>query len=266
MSVVKLRDVQIAYDDVGAGEAVVLLHSYPLNRTMWRAQIEVLRNRYRIITPDLRGHGETIMRAQDVATIEEMAKDVAALMDHLQIERATIGGLSMGGYVTLAFYHLFRDRVRALVLADTRAESDEEEGRRKRETNAQRALKEGMEPLADESEKKTLAPQTRSNNPELVARVRQMMLKTKPEGAAAALRAMAERCDHRDLLSKINVPTLIIVGSLDEITPISNAEQTHKAIKNSRLVVIAGAAHFSNLERPEAFNRALEEFLTSLQN
>ena len=267
MSKVRVRGIEMAYDDTGSGQAVVLLHGYPFNRSMWREQVEALSASYRVITPDLRGLGETLpsTTANEPATMETMAQDVAALMDELNIQRAAVGGLSMGGYVTLAFYRRFPLRVRALVLADTRAQSDTEEARRKREQQAQKALEEGMKGIADAMLPKLLAPATLHERPAIVARVREMMVKTKPKGAAAALRGMAVRIDQTDFLPSIFAPTLIIVGSEDELTPPSDSELMHREIRGSRLEIIKGAAHVSNLENTAEFNRVLIEFLNTLQ-
>jgi 3-oxoadipate enol-lactonase len=264
MSSVRVRGIEMAYDDVGSGPAVVLLHGYPFNRSMWREQVEALSASYRVIAPDLRGHGETTA-TNEPATMDEMARDVAALMDELDIRRAALGGLSMGGYVTLAFYRRFPLRVRALVLADTRPQADTEEARRNREQQARKALKEGMSGIAEVSLPKALAPATIKDRPKVVARVREMMLKTRPEGAAAALRGMAARVDQSDFLPSIFAPTLIIVGSLDELTPPKDAEFMRREIRGSRLEIIDGAAHVSNIENPAEFNRALRSFLDDLQ-
>jgi pimeloyl-ACP methyl ester carboxylesterase len=194
-----------------------------------------------------------------------MARDVAALMDALDIRRAAVGGLSMGGYVTLAFYRRFPLRVRALVLADTRPQADTDEARRNREQQARKALKEGMNAIAEVMLPKALAPTTLREHPERVARVREMIKSTKPAGAAAALRGMAARVDQSDFLPSILAPTLILVGSEDELTPPRDAEFMRREIRGSRLVVIEGAAHLSNIENPVEFNRALKEFLDQLQ-
>ena len=265
MSSVRVRGIEMAYDDTGSGPVVVLLHGYPFNRSMWREQTEALSASYRVITPDLRGHGETTSTADEPATMDEMAKDVAALMDELNIHRAAVGGLSMGGYVTLAFYRRFPLRARALVLADTRPQADTEEARRTREQQARKALKEGMSGIADTSLPKVLAPATIKDHSRVVARVREMILKTRPEGAAAALCGMAARIDQTEFLPSIFAPTLIIVGSLDELTPVKDAELMHREIRGSRLEIIDGAAHVSNIENPAQFNRALKSFLDDLQ-
>ena len=172
-----LRGIEIAYDDVGSGPSVVLLHGYPFNRSMWREQVEELRQNHRIIVPDLRGHGETTV-TPGPATMESMALDIASLLETLNISRATIGGLSMGGYVALAFYRLFPLRVRSLVLADTRPQEDTADGKKNREQQAEKALKEGMEGIADAMLPKLLAPETVAERPEIVRRVREMIVGT----------------------------------------------------------------------------------------
>lgn len=260
MSLLRVDDIQLAYTDAGLGLPVVLLHGYPFNRTLWNEQVSALSNSYRVITPDLRGHGESDA-SPGAATMNRMAQDVAMLLDHLEISRAVIGGLSMGGYVALAFYKQFRSRVRALVLADTRAQADTEEGKVTRHQQAEKAFAEGMAGIADSMLPKLLTPDTVSKRPELVKRVRDMMLKTKPEGAAGALLGMAERDDQTSLLSQISCPALILVGREDQITPVKDSEKMHREIAGSRLVVIENAAHVSNLERTEQFNEELTRFL-----
>lgn len=265
MSVMKVRGIEVAYDDTGEGSTVVvLLHGFPLNRAMWDAQVEALRASCRVITPDLRGLGET-GATQGPATMEEMASDVAALLDALGVGRVVLGGLSMGGYVALAFLRQLPERVCALILADTRAGADSEEARRNREEVASLALREGMGPIADAMIPKLLSADTLERSPEIVSRVREMVLSTNPEGAAAAQRGMAARRDQTDLLSRLGVPTLIIVGSEDKITPPDEAEAMQRTVRGSRLELIEGAAHLSNVERPNDFNRVLLEFLKNFR-
>lgn len=264
MSVARVGGIELAYEVSGAGLPVVLLHGFPFNRTLWREQVEALRERYMVITVDLRGHGET-QATEAPVTMEVMAGDVAALLDSLRITRVVLGGLSMGGYVALAFYQLFPERVRALLLADTRPHADTDEARLNREETAARALREGMKTIADAMLPKLLAPATHAERPEVVRRIGDMILHTSAQGAASALRGMAVRRDQAELLRRIDCPVLIIVGSLDAITPPADAELMHREIRNSRLEVIAGAGHVSNVERPADFNRALEKFLDELE-
>jgi pimeloyl-ACP methyl ester carboxylesterase len=264
MPTAQVRGIEMAYDDSGSGLPVVLLHGFPFNRSMWRDQREFLSGNYRVITPDLRGHGET-GSTPEPATMDEMARDVAELLDGLDIYRFTLGGLSMGGYVALAFYRRFQFRVRALILADTRSQADTDEARVNRERQALKILEEGMSNFAEDFLKKVLTPATLAEKPDIVRRVREMILGTKPEGAAAALRGMAARPDQTDFLNNIIAPTLVLVGSEDQLTPPADAEVMHREISGSRLEIIEGVSHLSNIERPTKFNRALKGFLDALQ-
>ena len=258
-----VRGIEMTYEDVGSGPSVVLLHGYPFNRSMWADQMAELKKHHRVIVPDLRGHGGSAV--SQAASMQTMATDVASLLETLNISRATIGGLSMGGYVALAFYRLFPLRVRSLVLADTRAQADTDEGKQNREQQAEKALREGMEGIADGLLPKLLAPETVTKHPEIVKRLRGMMAETNPEGAAAALRGMAGRQDQTSFLSRIIAPTLILVGSEDAITPVADSQLMHREIGGSRLKIIEGAGHVSNLERPEEFNAALVKFLNDVE-
>jgi len=259
-----VNGIQMAFDDEGSGPPVVLLHGYPFNRTMWRDQVDELKRHHRVIVPDLRGHGETAV-TPGVVTMRDMAKDVAALLQSLEVSRPVLGGLSMGGYVALAFCRLLPLEARSLVLADTRAQADTEEGKRNRELQAEKALSEGMEAIADGLLPKLLTPETISQRPDVVKRLRDMMVATAPEGAAAALRGMAQRPDRIPFLSNIIAPTLIVVGSEDALTPVADAELMRREIGGSRLKIIEGAGHVSNLENPEEFNRVLVEFLRDVE-
>ena len=207
-----LAGIEIAYDDIGNGPAVVLLHGYPFDRSMWREQIDFLNtNGYRVVAPDLRGLGESADKLQFVGdadhheaerqakanrtftTMEDMASDVVMLMEKLKVDQAVICGLSMGGYVAFDFVHLFPTRASALVLAGTRAPADNEQEKQAREQQAQRTLTEGMNFVADATLSKLLAPRTLAEKPEVVARVREMIIRAEPRGAAAAQRGMAGR-------------------------------------------------------------------------
>lgn len=265
MASLQIDDNQIAYTDTGIGPPILMVHGYPFNRTLWDEQVEALSSRHRVIAPDLRGFGESDA-APGTATMNLMARDLVLLLNHLGIVRAAVCGLSMGGYVALALYKQLPSRVRALVLADTRAQPDTEDAKQTRFQQAEKALSEGMAGIADGMLPKLLTPETVSKHPEVVKRVRDMMLKTKPEGAAAALRGMAERDDQTELLAKITVPVLILVGAEDAITPVADSEKMHAAISGSHLVVLENAGHVSNIERTEKFNDALLSFLKESLN
>ena len=270
---------QSAFTDSGGGPAIILLHGYPFDRSMWREQIDFLSaNGFRAIAPDLRGLGERVaqtsvsepsepnhrLKSAPVTTMGDMARDVAALMDELQIEQAAICGLSMGGYVAFEFVHLFPARTRALVLAGTRAPADNEQERQARFQQVEQMLAQGMSGIAEASVSKLLAPRTLAEKPEVVARVSEMILRANPQGAAAAQRGMAARRDYSEDLPSINVPTLVVVGHDDPIRPVADAEFMHNRIPGSRLEIIEEAAHMTNMEQPENFNRALLDFLSRL--
>ena len=259
----QVRGVEIAYDDVSTGPVVVLLHGYPFNRTLWTGQCAHLKNDYRIIAPDFRGHGESAV-TPGPTTMDELAKDVAALLDTLNVSQATIGGLSMGGYVAFAFYRLFPKRVNSLILAATRAQADTDEARQNRAQQADKALREGMEGIVDGLMSKLLSSETVSKRPDVVKKLRTMMASTSAQGAAAALQGMAMRQDQTPMLKQITVPTLILIGNEDAIIPVADAELMRQGIANSQLQVIENAGHVLNLEQPEKFNAAVANFLSEV--
>ena len=264
MPKVSINNINLAFDDTGSGRPVILLHGYPFNRTLWNAQVVALKDNYRVITPDLRGFGES-ETSDEPATMARMAEDIARLMDVLDLPSAIIGGLSMGGYVVLSFYKQFPKRVDALVLADTRPQADTEEGKQNRVKQREQILREGMSATAGSMLPKLLTPETISTRPGVVDRIHTMIMNTKPAGAAAALLGMATREDQTDLLRQIRVPTLILVGREDPITPVQDSQLMHELIDGSRLIILEDAAHVANLEQPDSFNGLLRSFLAKLK-
>lgn len=256
----KIGRVELAWEEVGRGMPVVLLHAFPLNRSMWAEQRQELAGRYRVITPDFRGHGQSDLLEED-STMERLAEDVRGLLDLLRLDRAVLGGLSMGGYVSLAFYRCYPERVLALILADTRASADSDEGRRGREELAAVAEKEGSAAVAARLLPKLLGTSSRERKPEVGAAVREMTHSTSPASIARALRGMGARPDSTPLLPKIQCPTLVLVGEEDTLTPPADSEAMAKAIPGARLVRLPGAGHLSNLEQPIQFNSLLHDFL-----
>ena len=263
MSQVNVDGINLAFDDSGSGRPVILLHGYPFNRTLWDGQVSSLKDTFRVITPDLRGFGESETSAEPV-TMARMAQDVAGLMDALDIPSAIIGGLSMGGYVVLSYYKQFPNRVAALLLADTRPQADTDEGKQQRAKQREQILREGMSLTADSMLPKLLTPETISTRPDVVNSIRNMIMNTKPDGAAAALMGMATREDQSDLLRQISVPTLIVVGREDPITPVQDSQLMHELIPGSRLIILEDAAHVSNVEQARSFNGVLKSFLGKL--
>jgi 3-oxoadipate enol-lactonase len=261
---VTINHINIDYRDQGSGEPVIFIHAFPLNQTMWDEQLAALRHHCRAITLDLRGFGGSDV-PDGPSEMEQMAVDVRSLMSSLDIERATLVGLSMGGYVALAFYREYPDAVRALVLADTRASADTHAARERRLQSAEKAEREGAAAIADDMVPLLLGKTTQEARPDISARVRAMIEGNLPQGIAAAQRGMAARRDSTYILPAINFPTLILVGSEDQLTPVAEAESMRDGIRGARLQVIEGAGHLSNIERPHEFNKALIAFLESLK-
>ncbi|WP_330274097.1 alpha/beta hydrolase [Lentzea sp. NBC_00516] len=258
MTTANVNGITIGYDDEGTGDDVlVLVHGHPFDRSMWRPQVEHFSAAgWRVIAADLRGYGETTV-VPGITPLDVFASDVAGLLDHLGVERFVLGGLSMGGQIVMECARTFPERLRGLILADTFAQAETEDGRRNRNAMADRLLREGMSGYATEVQWKMVAP----HNPAVGEFVAQLMHNAPPEGAAAALRGRAERPDYTETLTTITVPTLVIVGSDDEYTLVSDAEYMSERVPGSTLVVVDGAAHMPNLERPEVFNKAVEELL-----
>jgi pimeloyl-ACP methyl ester carboxylesterase len=242
--------------------ALILVHGHPFDHTMWRPQVEHFAD-LQVVTPDLRGYGGTPAES-DKTTLDVFAQDIAAQLDELGLDQVVLGGLSMGGQIVLEFHRLFPDRLRGMILADTTAVADTEEAKRIRHETADRLLREGMGPYAAEVLPKMVAPHNIEALPHVAEHVLGMMRATSPKGAAAALRGRAERPDYVEMLSTVAVPTLVVVGSEDEFTPVSDARLMHERIPYATLVVVDGAAHLPNLERRAEFNDAVRRFVDSL--
>ena len=257
-------DIQIAYDDVGSGLPLVLLHPFPLDRGYWAPQLGSLVSRCRCIAPDARGFGETTLAPP--FTMDRYADDVVCLLDALEIDRAVIGGLSMGGYIALALWRRHPTRVRALVLADTRAGADSDEGRAKRRDLIELALAKGNDAVAEAQLPGLIGKRTREKHPAVAEVLRRMVERASVGGITGALEAMMARPDSTSILPTITVPTLLIAGDEDVLTPPKEARAMHDAIPRSRIEIIAGAGHASSFERAAAFNHILGEFLDSLHD
>ncbi|AMV36873.1 alpha/beta fold hydrolase [Planctomyces sp. SH-PL62] len=252
----------LAYNDEGTGPVVVLLHGFPLSRAMWAEQVRALSPSFRAITPDLRGHGES--PAPDaVYTMDQMAEDVVEMLDGLGVtEPVAMGGLSMGGYVALALVLKHPERVRALILADTRAAADTLDAARLREESARGVLQAGHPgAIVEAMLPRLFAESTIRDRPALVSPIRAMMEATSASGVAGALRGMAARPDRREDLRTITVPTLVVVGEKDAISPPDEARAIVEALPDARLAEIPEAGHLSPVENPEAFNAAILDFL-----
>ena len=239
---------------------LVLIHAFPLNARFWEPQLQLANRGWRILAPQLRGFDGT-PGDPPVNTVDDYAGDIIDLLDGLHIEDAVIGGLSMGGYVTLALFRLAPRYFRGMVLADTRSQADSAEGLEGRRRMLILVREGGARAVADDMLSKLVGETTKRVNPQVVEHTRALILASSPDAIAGGIRAMMSRPDSTPLLSSIHCPTLIVVGEEDTITPPAQSEAMHRAIGGSELTVIPRAGHLANLERPEAFNDALGPFL-----
>ncbi|HEU5115592.1 MAG TPA: alpha/beta fold hydrolase [Isosphaeraceae bacterium] len=253
------------YSDDGPGPVVVLLHGFPMDHRIWNPQRASVGATYRLIAPDLRGHGASAA-PEGVYSMEEMAGDVHELLDALGIhEPIVLGGHSMGGYVAQAFAARYPDRLRGLVLINTRAGADSEEAARKREeTASQVEASEDVEPVVESMLPRLLSPSILKQKPKLVHQVRSMMVRTPARAVAGALRGMARRLDRLDLLRTLKTPALVLAGENDAIVPLDEARAMANALPLGQLEVIPDCGHLAPLENPDATNNALLAFLNEL--
>jgi len=240
---------------------LVLVHGYPFDRTMWEPQVEELSGRARILVPDLRGLGKSDLPTSGRTRMRDYADDLARWMDHAEMDRAVLVGLSMGGYVSFEVWRRHRGRVAALALLDTKAEADSAPAKEARVAARERIGREGMAAVVEDMLKGLLGATTLGNRPRVVEHVRRMILDTVPAGAMAAVDAMRERPDSTDDLPGIDVPALVVVGEEDTLTPPSAAEAMAGAIPGAELVRIPRCGHVSSLEAPTAVTAELRKLL-----
>jgi 3-oxoadipate enol-lactonase len=255
-------DANLFYEIAGAGPDVVLLHPFPLNHHFWNGVSAQLSTRYRLILPDLRGHGESEL-GEGAATMEKLADDLAGLCRQERINKAFFVGVSLGGYLLFEFCRRYRDHVAALVLANTRPGAETPEGKANRLQLADRVLHEGTAGFIEEMLSKLMSQATRTNRPDLVDVTRKMMQSMSAEDIAGVQRGMADRPDSVATLSTINVPTLLIAGDEDSI-PLSEFELMRQRIPGSRLQVISQAGHYAALEKPAEFGGLVRTFLDGI--
>lgn len=257
------RGLRLAYQEAGEGPlALLFLHAFPLSRRFWEPQLAALSGSFRCIAPDLAGFGDSgLPQPGDTSRMSDFAADARALLDHLGIDRAVLCGCSMGGYAALAFAADFPGRLAGLVLADSRAGADTPQGRDGRLVMAQRVLAEDTGFVAESMIPRLLGRTSLERRPEVRAWLEREIAAAPPAGIAAAQRGMAERPDRMDLLPRLAVPALILVGEEDELTPPEESFRMARAIPGARTVVLPEAGHLASRERPDVFNRALDEFL-----
>lgn len=264
---VQLPEIVVAYDQRGSGPPLLLLHGYTLSRRLWQPQLELLADAAQVIAPDLRGFGETDAPAGPY-TIDQYADDAAGLLHSLGISQpVVVAGLSMGGYVALAFWRRHAARVAGLILAATRAGADSPAGRQARDQAAALAQDSqggGSAAIIDGILPKMLAPRAYQGDPALVAMARGIMTGAPVTGIVAALMAMRDRPDATETLSAITRPVLVIHGLDDQLIPPAEAEAMHQRLPNARLALVPNAGHLVNLEQPLTFNAEVRNFLQAL--
>lgn len=263
-----LLDRTVRYHEAGSGRTCILLHAFPLSADQWLPQLHRVPPGWRFVAPDVRGFRGVGQAYQDVgletATMASHAADVLQLMNHLDVDRAVIGGLSMGGYIALAVARAAAGRLDGLVLADTKATADTPEGQAGRDAMIARVQAEGVAAIADVMLPKLLGATTQREQPDLVDAVRTLILRNTPEAVASAVAAMRDRPDSRDLLPTLTCPALVVCGTEDGLTPPADSDAMAGALPSVTKVFIPGAGHLSNLEAPMAFHDALATFLHSL--
>jgi len=254
----------LSYSDRGNGLPLVLIHGFPLCRKMWRPQAEALaRAGCRVITPDLRGFGESRL-SSEVVNMDTYADDIVALMDHLGVDKAVVGGMSMGGYVLLNLLERYPDRIAASIFIVTKAEGDDAAGKDRRTALAEACRLQGILPVADVFRNLLFAPATVTDNPDLVDEVFGWINATSPQGAAAGLIAMRDRKDYAPLLGSISQPALVISADQDQAIPMANSHIIAEGLQDADLCIFHGGGHMVNLEQPVAFNEAILEFMAGL--
>jgi pimeloyl-ACP methyl ester carboxylesterase len=260
MQRIKSGDAEIVYQILGDGPSVVLLHPFPANHEFWLPVAQSLSTRYRLIMPDLRGHGDSDI-GEGPATMAKHAADIARVMDDADVGRAPMVGVSIGGYALFEFWRQQRGRVAALGLCNTKAPADSPEARAGRLQAAAEVMERGTEPFFQSMIPRLLGKTTREARPDLVEGALQMMREMSPADVADVQRGMAERPDSVDTLKTINVPMLLVTGDEDILTGVNEAELMHRHVAGSELKVFPKAGHYSPWEQPEAVGRLLRQFL-----
>lgn len=254
----------LAFTDRGKGLPLLLIHGFPLCRKMWRPQAEALaKSGCRVIAPDLPGFGES-SSSSATASMSYYADNIVMLMDHLGIDKAVVGGMSMGGYVLLNLLERYPDRIAAPIFIVTKAGGDDDYGKERRTALAEACLAKGVMPVAEVFHNILFAPDTLTDKPELVEEVFGWMRATNPASAAAALLAMRDRKDYVSLLNSITHQALVIGADQDQAIPLENSNTIAEGLPNSRLSVLQGGGHMVNLEQPAEFNKVILEFLAGL--
>lgn len=260
-----INNLLVSYTDEGqhGSHVIIFIHGFPFNKSMWNLQVEPLKDNYRLIMYDIRGHGNSDAGNEDFS-IDLFASDLISLMDALKIDKAILCGLSMGGYIALNAIGKYQERFDALVLSDTQCIADTPEAKGKRMKAIESIRKTGVEKYAGESIKNLFASESFTTKTKQIADVREMILKTSEQSLCSTLLALSVRKETCNILPEIKVPVLVMVGNEDQITPPDAARFIHERIEGSLLKIIDHAGHLSNLENPDEFNIQLKKFIASV--
>jgi 3-oxoadipate enol-lactonase len=261
---INLNGITVCYDDIGTGIIpIIFIHGFPFDKSSWQPQIEFLKNTQRVIAYDIRGFGKS--SAGSVKTsISLFADDLIKLMDALQINKAVVCGLSMGGYILLNAITHYPERFTAIILSDTQCIADSDEAKKKRYKTIDQIEAGGLNDFAEAFIKNIFCQESLNNNTELIQKIKNIILSTLPETITGTLSTLAQRPEMCSSLNEISIPALILCGKEDIITPLAQAESLHSSIPNSELYSIDNAGHMSNLEQPDRFNLHLAVFISGL--
>jgi len=260
----EVNGITLSYNDAGEGTIpVIFLHGYPFDKSMWKGQLDSLKPSNRVIACDIRGFGKSTDENTHLS-IDLFAEDLVAFMDKLHIEKAIICGLSMGGFIALNAIKRFSDRFEALILCDTQCIADTAEVKKNRFTTIDQINRDGASVFNEKFIKSVFHPDSLTNKTELVENLRSIVFANSKKIITAGLTALAERSETCSSLDTIHIPTLIICGKADEVTPLAQSEFMHEHIEGSILKIIDNAGHVSNLEQPDEFNKYLHNFLNTL--
>lgn len=256
-----INSLVVSYTDQGLedGSVIIFIHGFPLNKTMWDNQVAALKKDYRVISYDIRGHGDS-EPGNETFSIKLFVNDLLRLMDELKIEKASLCGLSMGGYIALNAIENHPERFEALVLSDTNCIADSPKVKQKRMDTIESIKALGVEKYVNDSIVHLFAPESFATHTNAISDVKEMILNTSEQSLSKTLLALSQRKATCSKLPEITLPVLFLVGETDEITPPKASELMHEKIKNSTMQIISHAGHLSNLENPNEFNKRLKTF------
>lgn len=261
---VHANGIAICYDDLGVGgPPIIFIHGFPFDKSMWNPQVEFFKKTHRVIAYDLRGFGKST-RGNEEQNISLFADDLVKMMDILEIPNAIVCGLSMGGYILLNAVNRYPQRFKAIVLSDTQCIADTDEGREKRYKSIEQIKAEGTSAFASSFVNNAFCSSSLIGKKEIVENIKQVILSASPEIIVSTLKALAIRNESCSSLDNIDIPTLILCGKEDKITPVLQSVFLKEHISSSILATIDDAGHLSNLEQPEIFNEQLSNFISGI--